>query len=439
MQQDLHNSVVLVTGAGRGIGRAIAIHAAQHGARVAALSRSREELDETVDVIRQSGGEASAFVASVTDPNAVADAIGQIGQTFGPVDVLVNNAGAIGPIGPFSDTDLTDWWSAVEINLRGTVVCTRSVLPSMVTRRAGRVINIVTGGAAIGMTHLSSYIVAKTAVLRFTECIANEHRPYGLSVFAVGPGTVRTAMSEHSLTTEDGHRWLPWFRRIFDEGFDVTADKPAALVTALASGQYDALSGRFVTVADDLDRLLAAANQIDREDLYALRVNRLPGRANPTLRSINAAATAPAGLTLRLERVLPLSLEDAFSAWVDPAAISRWFVHGASVRWLSPPEVDARAGHGFRFRVATEKGAFDFCGRYRELTRPTRLQFTWRWEALPILEGPGDTSVFVELEESGGTRISLIQEHLPHAQALEAHRRGWERCFDGMAALSRRD
>jgi len=436
--QDLQHRVVLVTGAGRGIGRAIAIHAARAGARVAALSRSREELDGTVEAIRRSGGEASAVVASVTDPDAIADAVDRIRRTFGPVDVLVNDAGAVGPIGPFSETDLAEWCAAFDVNLRGTAVCTRSVLPSMVERRMGRVINIATGGAAIGMTHLSSYIVAKTAVVRLTECIANELRPYGLSVFAVGPGTVRTAMSEHSLTTEDGHRWLPWFRRIFDEGFDVTADAPAALVTALASGRYDALSGRFVTVADDLDRLLAEADRLDREDLYALRVNRLPGRAaNPALRSINAAATAPAGLTLRVERVLPLSLEDAFSAWVDPAAISRWFVHGAGVRWLSPPEVDARAGHGFRFRVASEQGAFDFAGVYRELTRPRRLQFTWRWESLPILEGPGDTSVSVEFEASAGTRVSLVQHHLPHAAALDAHRRGWERCLDGMAALSR--
>lgn len=437
---DLQNRVVLVTGAGRGIGRAIALHAARAGARVAALSRSREELDGTVDIISRSGGEASAFVASVTDPNAIADVIDRILHTFGFIDILVNNAGTVGPLGPFSETDLNAWWAAVDVNLRGTVVCTRSVLPSMAARRTGRIINISSGGAAIGMTYLSSYIVAKTAVLRLTECIASELRPYGLSVFAVGPGTVRTAMAERSLTTEDGHRWLPWFRRIFDEGFDVTADAPAMLVTALATGRYDALSGRFVTVADDLDQLLASADRVDREELYTLRVNRLAGRASiPALQSINAAATAPAGLTLRVERVLPLSLEDAFSAWVDPTAIARWFVHGANVHWLSPPEVDARAGHGFRFRVAGGEGESDFAGTYRELTRPRRLQFTWRWEALPIIEGPGDTSVLVEFEESAGTRISLVQNHLPHSEALEAHRRGWERCLDGMAALSRGD
>jgi len=436
---DLHDRVVLVTGAGRGIGRAIALHAARAGCRVAALSRSRDEVDATVDLISQSGGEAVALSTSVTDPAGVAGAIDRVLRRFGSIDVLVNNAGSIGPLGPFSETDLNDWWAAMDVNLRGTVICTRTVLPSMLARRTGRIINISSGGAATGMTYFSSYIVAKTAVLRLTECIAPELRPYGLSVFAVGPGTVRTTMSERSLTSESGRRWLPWFRRIFDEGFDVSADVPAMLVMALATGRYDALSGRFITVADDLDQLLASTDRIDRDELYALRVNRLPASGSaPALRAIAAAATAPSGLTLRLERTLPLALEDAFAAWVEPTAIARWFVHAADVQWMRPPEVDARAGHGFRFCVAGAKGMFDFTGTYRELRRPTRLQFTWRWETLPIIEGPGDTSVTVEFAESAGTHITVVQDHLPHSQALEAHRRGWERCLDGLALLSRR-
>ena len=435
---DLQDRVVLVTGAGRGIGRAIAVHVAQAGGRVAVLSRSREELDETVDIIARSGGKAAAFAASVTDSDQVTGAIDRILRSFGAVDVLVNNAGTVGPLGPFSENEVRDWWAAIEVNLRGTVICTRAVLPAMVARRSGRIINVSSGGAATGMTYFSSYIVGKTALLRLTECIATELRPYGLSVFAVGPGTVRTAMAERSLTSEDGHRWLPWFRRIFDEGLDVAADVPATLVTALATGRYDALSGRFVTIADDLDQLLASVDRIECEELYVLRVNRLPAsRIAAALRSINAAATRPAGLTLCLERSLPLSIEEAFSAWIEPAAIARWFVHGANVRWVSHPEVDARAGRGFRFRVTSEEGLFDFSGTYREVTRPRRLQFTWHWDALPIIEGPGDTSVTVRVEKSAGTRITLIQEHLPHAEAYEAHRRGWERCFDGMAALSR--
>jgi NAD(P)-dependent dehydrogenase (short-subunit alcohol dehydrogenase family) len=272
----LAGKVIVVTGAGRGIGRAIAVEAAAAGARVAVVSRSKDELEETVTAISQRGGQGAAFPASVIDATSMANVFDRVVSCYGAIDVLVNNAGTLGPLGPFAENDRDDWWAAMEINLRGPAICTQAVLPTMLERRAGRIVNVASGGAATAMTHFSSYIVAKTALLRLTECVAAEVRPYGLSVFAIGPGTVRTAMSEHSLTSPEGRRWLPWFRRIFDEGRDVPAEVPARLVTALASGRYDVLSGRFLTVADDLERLLQSSSQIDREQLYALRVNRLP-------------------------------------------------------------------------------------------------------------------------------------------------------------------
>ncbi len=285
------------------------------------------------------------------------------------------------------------------------------------------------------MTYFSSYIVAKAAILRLTECVAAEVRPYGLSVFAIGPGTVRTAMSERSLTSPEGKQWLPWFRRIFDEGFDVPAEVPARLVTALASGQYDALSGRFLTIADDLERLLQSTGPIDREQLYALRVNRLPTSESVSAasREIAQAAIAPSGQTLRIDCVLPLSIEEAFTAWIDPGAIAQWFVYGADVQWVAKPQLDPRAGGSFDFSVAGAGGRFDFTGNYREIAKYRRLEFTWRWQSLPIFDGPGDTSVVVEFEKGDGTHVTLVQQHLPHQEAVEAHRRGWERCFEGMA------
>jgi NAD(P)-dependent dehydrogenase (short-subunit alcohol dehydrogenase family)/uncharacterized protein YndB with AHSA1/START domain len=402
---------------------------------VAVLSRSKEQLDATVEAISQRGGTAGAFPASVTDAAAIDEAFAQIARSFGAIDVLVNNAGTIGPFGPFGENDRDDWWTAIEVNLRGAAIGTRAVLPAMIERRSGRIVNVSSGGAETAMTYFSSYIVAKTALVRLTECIAAEIRPYGLSAFAIGPGTVRTAMSEHSLTSPEGRRWLPWFRKIFDDGLDVPAEVPATLVARLASGRYDALSGRFLTIGDDLELLLEKTAAIDREQLYALRVNRVAPavRTRPAIRSIADAAISPAGLTLRMERLLPLSIEDAFSAWIDPAAIARWFIHAADVHWVDGPEVDARPGGSFRFHVAGTAGAFEFTGTYREIAESARLEFTWRWRSLPIFDGPGDTSVVVELERSEGTRMTLVQTHLPHREALEAHRRGWERCFDGMA------
>jgi NAD(P)-dependent dehydrogenase (short-subunit alcohol dehydrogenase family)/uncharacterized protein YndB with AHSA1/START domain len=433
--RELDGRVVVVTGGGRGIGRAIAIAAAAAGARVAVVSRSRHELDETVREISLRGGDSRAFPASVVDAVSIASAVDRIVSCYGAVDVLVNNAGTLGPFGPFAENDGDDWWACVEVNLRGPAVCTRAVLPAMLERRAGRIVNVASGGAATAMTYFSSYIVAKTAMVRFTECVATEVRPYGLSVFAIGPGTVRTAMAEHSLTSPQGARWLPWFRRIFEEGFDVPAEVPAALVAALATGRYDALSGRFLTVADDLERLLRSTGPIDREQLYALRINRLPAPENAAARSITDAATSPSGTTLTVDRVLPLSLDEAFAVWLDPAAIAKWFIHDADVNWVTPPHVDCRPGGGFRFHVAGIRGAFEFVGQYREITQGRRLEFTWRWRSLPMLDGPGDTTVVVDFEQVDGTRVTLVQRHLPHQEAVDAHRRGWERCFDGMATL----
>jgi uncharacterized protein YndB with AHSA1/START domain len=206
-------------------------------------------------------------------------------------------------------------------------------------------------------------------------------------------------------------------------------------VTRLASGRCDALSGRFLTIGDDLELLLQGTTAICRDQLYSLRVNRFStaGSAPPARRSIAAAATGPAGLTLRLEPSLPLPIEETFAAWIDPAAIARWFIHAADVRWLTGAEIDARPGGKFRFHVAGAAG-FDFTGAYREITEFKRLEFTWRWRSLPIFDGPGDTSVVVEFEQSEETRVTLVQTHLAHQEALDAHRRGWERCLDGMVS-----
>jgi NAD(P)-dependent dehydrogenase (short-subunit alcohol dehydrogenase family) len=194
---------------------------------------------------------------------------------LGPIDLLVNNAGIIGPLGPFGDSPAADWWRTLEVDLCGPMLCAHRVLPGMIARRRGRIINIASGGGATMLPYFSAYITAKTALIRFSECLAHEVKPHGLAVFAMGPGTVRTAMSEHSLTSPEGRRWLPWFADIFTEGRDLPPERPAALLRALASGRYDALSGRYVAPADDLDRLLAEAAEIERRKLYTLEVERL--------------------------------------------------------------------------------------------------------------------------------------------------------------------
>ena len=118
-------------------------------------------------------------------------------------------------------------------------------------------------------------MTSKTALIRFSECLAVEVKEHGISVFAMGPGTVRTAMAEHSLNSPEGRTWLPWFADIFREGRDLPPERPAELLLALASGRFDALSGRFVRPEDKLETLVAESPQIRQNNFYVLQVPRL--------------------------------------------------------------------------------------------------------------------------------------------------------------------
>ena len=289
----LKDQVALVTGGGRGIGRAIAQSLAAAGAVVAVTSRSADELNETIRVIEKDGGRALAYPADVTDTVAVQATIAAIEASLGPIDVLVNNAGSLGPLKPLLETEVNEWWRAMEVNLLGPLLCARLVLPGMVSRRRGRIINVSSGGGTMAIPFFSSYVCGKTALIRFTECLALETKAYGIAVFSIAPGTVRTAMSEYSLNSPEGKKWLPWFKRIFDEGLAVPAERPAALVMELASGGADSLSGRFLSIYDDLDQLLKSAEDLEQKNLYALKVERLAAPPNPAMASILAAARKP--------------------------------------------------------------------------------------------------------------------------------------------------
>jgi NAD(P)-dependent dehydrogenase (short-subunit alcohol dehydrogenase family) len=183
----LKDQVALVTGGGRGIGRAIAQSLAAAGAVVAVTSRSADELNETVRVIEKGGGRAVAYPADVTDAAAIQAIVTAIEESLGPIDVLLNNAGSLGPLKPLLETEVNDWWRAMEVNLLGPIMCTRLVLPGMVSRRRGRIINVSSGGGTMAIPFFSSYVCGKTALIRFTECLALETKAYGIAVFSISP------------------------------------------------------------------------------------------------------------------------------------------------------------------------------------------------------------------------------------------------------------
>ena len=189
----LNGQVAAVTGAGRGIGRAIANELASRGASVALIARNEKELAESCAEILKSGGRAKYFVADVADATAIGKAFQEIEKTFGAVDLLVNNAGVLQPVGPFWENDLDEWLRGIDVNLRGVAICSRATMPGMIARGRGRIINVSSGaGLGMGLDYISSYVTSKTAVLRFTECIASEAKSHGVFAFTISPGPVRT-------------------------------------------------------------------------------------------------------------------------------------------------------------------------------------------------------------------------------------------------------
>lgn len=274
---DLSGQTVLVTGGGRGLGRAFALALASAGAAVAVTARTRDQIDETVRLIRDAGGRALAVPADVTDRQAVEHMVAEVGKRLGPVTLLVNSAGVLTAAGLFAELDPDEWWREVEINLRGTFLCVRAVLPAMIGRGQGRIINLASGAGLWAIETVSAYCVGKAAVIRLSESVAIEAAPYGIAVFAMDPGTVRTPMTENAMRSEVIGRRAPGVQATFQEldakDLFVPIERPVQLVLDLASGKADALSGYFISVEDDLDALIALAGTEPSDDRHRLRLH----------------------------------------------------------------------------------------------------------------------------------------------------------------------
>jgi NAD(P)-dependent dehydrogenase (short-subunit alcohol dehydrogenase family) len=275
----LAGQVALVTGSGRGLGRAYAIALARAGAAVAVTARTENEIKAVQREIEQNGGRALAFTADVTDKNAPAKLVTTTERQLGPIDLLVNNAGVLRAIGRANEIDAEDWWREFEINLRGPLLCSQAVLPGMIMRKRGRIINVSSFGGLFTVDCFSAYSTSKTALIRLSESLAIENKEYGIAVFAINPGNVRTSMTEYLHDSEVVGQRAPWMQQNWRQRFAEATDTPIArsvtLVLQLALGHADVLSGRYIDAEDDLSELLNRADEIQSKDLYTLRLREL--------------------------------------------------------------------------------------------------------------------------------------------------------------------
>ena len=255
----LEGRVAVVTGGGRGIGAATAVALAQTGASVAVLARSQEEVGTVAALLASHGARSLAVAADVADPAAVTRAFMKIANTLGPIDVLINNAGVVAPLGPTVRIDPEAWQAAVAINLAGPFSCIKAVLPGMLARRWGRIVNVSTGAAAgTGMIHANAYSVSKAGLEMLTINLATELAESGVTINAVRPGGVDTSMQTQIRTGDPakiGAALVGRFQAAYASGRLLPAERPAQLIVRLIAQDT---TGEIIDISDARGQALLA-------------------------------------------------------------------------------------------------------------------------------------------------------------------------------------
>lgn len=267
--QSLTNAGVLVTGAGRGIGKRLAIGFAAAGNRVGLLARSKAELDLAHLEIEHTGGDALRIRADVTDFEQVNAAVDRMRVQYGEVQVLVCAAGLPGPIGPFVDQTPKAWAETIHVNLLGVMNSCKAVLPHMIARRSGKIIVLSGPGATGARPNFSAYSASKAAVVRLVETVAEEVRDHNIQINCMGPGGTYTHMTDEILRTGEKAGWKEAedameIRRTGGEA----PDKQIQLALFLASEQSNHISGKLIHVSDDWKKL---KSENIHSEIYTLR------------------------------------------------------------------------------------------------------------------------------------------------------------------------
>jgi NAD(P)-dependent dehydrogenase (short-subunit alcohol dehydrogenase family) len=274
----LANRSAIITGANQGLGRAIARHFVQAGASVLLVARGPDLLrlteEQLAPLATRPGQRVCSFRGDVSHPETCKAIIRQAQQELGDVTVLVNNAGIYGPMGGLDEVDWGAWVEAIQVNLFGTALMCRAVIPLFRAGGYGKIINLSGGGATAPLPRISAYAASKAAVVRLTETLAEELREARVDVNAIAPGPLNTRLLDEVLAAGPERVGKDFFEKSLkqrDQG-GAPLDKGAALAVFLASAASDGITGRLLSaVWDDWAHLPERREQLGKSDVYTLR------------------------------------------------------------------------------------------------------------------------------------------------------------------------
>jgi NAD(P)-dependent dehydrogenase (short-subunit alcohol dehydrogenase family) len=278
----LSGKVAIVTGANQGLGLEIARTFVQSGASVVLCARDRGLLNRAREILcglAREGQCIEAITADVSCPEDVSQLVATTLSRFGRIDILVNNAGVYGPMDVVEAVDWAQWVKTIEINLFGSVLMCRAVLPTMKAQRSGKIIQLSGGGATNPLPRISAYAVSKAAVVRFAETLAEEIREYGIDVNAIAPGALNTRLLDEVLSAGP--------EKVGDIFYDKSVKQKesggaalaisAKLAAFLASNQSDGITGKLISALwDDWAHWKEHVEELRSSDVYTLR--RIVGR-----------------------------------------------------------------------------------------------------------------------------------------------------------------
>ena len=277
MTKILEHRAALITGASRGLGQAIAEAYVREGADVVLCARTQSQLDEACARLRELAGpgqKVSGLPADISRPDDVQRLADHAFATCPELDILVSNAGIYGPKGTVESVDWAEWVEAISINLMGSVLLYRAVLPRFKARNHGKIVQLSGGGATNPLPNLSAYAVSKAAIVRMVETVAEEAKPFHVDVNAIAPGALNTRMLEEVLAAGPEKVGESFYRRAQKQKQEGGAPlgKGAELAVYLASAASDGLTGKLISaVWDPWPAFAEHRADLDGTDVYTLR------------------------------------------------------------------------------------------------------------------------------------------------------------------------